>query len=304
MWFMKILVIGGTGQVATFLVPMLMEAGHEVVIGSRGKRTSTHSAKVVYCDGNDVGTLTSLVNEGFDVIIDFPGTAYRVFEVFEETASHIIACGSLWMFGYPRVVPTPEQTQNDCVFESYARRYSEILEMIERSGKKKAVFTAIMPPNICGPYKIPLDTMGGRDIEVHKSLQKGETVYMPDGPEALIGPCDAEDIARVFYLAVENRDKAAGQIFNVGAKNSVTISEFVKIYSEIYGVEIPVERVPWERYKEINPEVSAYWHFYAHMVPDITKARQLLKYEPRYDVRTTLARAVEWMFEQKLLSKR
>lgn len=298
---MKILVIGGTGHVASFLVPQLQEAGHEVVIGSRNIKQTSQSAKIIQCDGNDLSSLIPLADKGFEVVIDFPGTARNTFEAFQDTASHVIACGSFWMYGYPKTVPTPEITQDECIFETYAKRYQEILQMIEESGRKKAVFTAIMPPNICGPYKIPIETMGGRDIEVHKKLQSGEKVYLPDGPEALIGPCDASDIAKLFYLAVENREKAAGQIFNVGAKNSVTATELVKIYSQIYGVDIPVERVSWEEYRKINPAVSSYWHFYAHMLPDISKAQKLLNYSPQYDTKETLTRAVEWMFKQKLL---
>ena len=75
---------------------------------------------------------------------------------------------------------------------------------------------------------------------------------MPDGPEALIGPCDASDIAKLFYLVIEDREKSADEIFNVGAKGSVTASEFVKIYSQIYGVEIPIEKSILEKYKETN----------------------------------------------------
>ena len=37
------------------------------------------------------------------------------------------------------------------------------------------------------------------------------------------------------------------------------------------------------------------------MLPDISKARKLLGYEPRYTVKETMRRAVEWMKEQKLL---
>ena len=37
---MKILVIGGTGHMGSFLVPMLLEEGHEVYVGTRGNKTS------------------------------------------------------------------------------------------------------------------------------------------------------------------------------------------------------------------------------------------------------------------------
>lgn len=304
---MKILVIGGTGHVGTFLVEQLMEQGHEVTIGSRNETPMSsdsplHKVRMVKCNAHDLANLKELAKERFEVVIDFPGTAYNTYIAFRDTASHVIACGSLWMFGYPHVVPTPEIRQEKCAFEEYENRFLQIQVMMGDSGKHRAVFTAIMPPNICGPGKIPLDTLGGRDIEVHRSLMEGKTVYLLDGPEALIGPCDAYDIANLFALAVNNRTAAAGQIFNVGSAYSVTSSQFVDIFSEIYGVKIPVEKVPWEQYmKDISPGIGYWWHFYAHMQPDISKAQRLLGYTPRYTPEETLARAVDWMFEQKLL---
>ncbi|NMB95972.1 MAG: NAD(P)-dependent oxidoreductase, partial [Clostridiaceae bacterium] len=200
------------------------------------------------------------------------------------------------------IVPIPEIRQEKCLFEGYEKRYQEILQMLGDSGKHRAVFTAIMPPNICGPGKIPLETSGGRNIAVHRALMEGNPVYLPDGPEALIGPCDASDIANLFALAVNNRIAAAGQIFNAGSAYSVTASQFVNIYSDIYGVDIPIEKVPWEIFKkDICPDIGQWWHFYAHMQPDISKAHKLLDYSPRYTPEETLARAVDWMFANKLL---
>lgn len=298
---MKILIIGGTGHVASFLVPYLQTAGHEVVIGNRSGNSPYQSIGAVKCNGGDIKSLMPLKDKGFEVVVDFPGTALNTFEVFKETASHIIACGSLWMYGFPGQVPTPETNQKKCIFPSYEKRYTEILEMINKSSEKKAAFTAIMPPNICGPGKIPIETMGGRSIEVHKKLKNGEKVYLPEGAEALIGPCDASDIAKLFQLAIENRGKSKGQIFNAGAKYSVTASEFVNIYSQIYKTNIPVEKVSWEEYKKINPDISGRYHFYAHMLPDISKAQKLLNYNPKYSAEETLSRGVEWMFRQNLL---
>lgn len=304
---MKILIIGGTGHVGSFLVEQLLEQGHEVVIGSRNQKvlpenSPLYKARMVTCNSSDLESLKALAKERFEVVMDFPGTAYNTYIAFRDTASHVIVCGSLWMFGYPHVVPTPEIRQEKCVFEGYEKRYLEIQEMIGDSGKHRSVFTAIMPPNICGPGKIPIETLGGRDIAVHRALMEGKPVYLPDGPEALIGPCDASDIANLFTLAVNNRTAAAGQIFNAGSAYSVTSSQLVGIYSDIYGVDIPVEKVSWEIYKkDISPSIGHWWHFYAHMQPDISKARKLLGYNPRYTPQEAIARAVDWMFAQKLL---
>ena len=41
---MRIVIIGGTGHVGTYLMPRLVEAGHEVVCLSRGQREPYQAA--------------------------------------------------------------------------------------------------------------------------------------------------------------------------------------------------------------------------------------------------------------------
>ena len=68
------------------------------------------------------------------------------------------------------------------------------------------------------------------------------------------------------------------------------------------GVEIPIERVSWEKYTtEINPEIGAWWHFYAHMLPDITKAKEKLGYKPKYTPEEALRTAVQWMIDEGMI---
>ena len=304
---MKILVVGGTGHMGTFLVEKLVNNGHEVFVATRGRTkqreiSAFDNVKFILCDVSNEESFISLKGYKFDVIVDFSGAVYKLWNHFGDNVTHIVACGSLWMYGYPHIVPTPEITQETCWVSSYQKRYEQLLEMIENKNKKKAVVTGIMIPNVCGPGKVPIDQYGNRSLENHKAMQLGQTVYIPDGPEALIGPCDAEDISDFFVLAIENRGKAANQLFNIGTKYSLTTSEFIEAYGKIYGVQIPVEKVSWEKYTtEINPEKDAWWHFYAHMLPDIRKAEAGLGYSPKYTSEQTMERAVNWMKENGLL---
>ena len=166
--------------------------------------------------------------------------------------------------------------------------------MAKKSGKCKALFTAIMPPNISGPRRIPLDLCANRSAKNHKAHQRGEKIYLPEGLEALYSPCDAEDIATLFDLAVNNPKVSGGEIFNVGSGDAVTVGKWVEIYGEIYGVNIPVERVSRKKFTtEIMCEVGEWWHFYAHMCPDFSKAQRLLGYKPKYDTAATLKRSVD-----------
>ena len=207
------------------------------------------------------------------------------------------------MLGTPRRIPCPEESQTPFWEEGYTKRWQVIQEVLRASGAGSGpLFTAILPPNICGPGKIPLDTQGGRSIEVHRHLARGKEVILPEGADVLIGPCDAEDIARSFFLALRQPDRAAGQIFNVGSAYALSAGEFVAAYGAIYGVRIPIRRVPWQQFAtEIVPDPGSRYHFEAHMCPDVSKLQSLLGYEPKFTPEQTLSRAVQWMKEQRLL---
>ena len=305
---MKILVIGGTGHIGGFLTSLLMEDGHHVVVMTSGRTSPRNRIELVamrYQVALQDGSFQALLRQrNFDGVIDILqmdiGSVYSA--CVENGVSHLIACGSLWMFGRPKIVPTPELVQTDCPFEGYRKRLQELERTLERSKTCPCAFSAIMPPNICGPGKIPLDGRGGRSIDVHRSHQRGEEVILPFPGTNLVGPCDAEDVARGFVCAIGNRQAAAGEIFNVGSAYALTSEKFLQTYAGIYGSTIPIRWVSPETYaREILPEMSANFHFLEHMCPDISKASSRLGYRPRYSPEQTMERAVRWMRDQKWL---
>jgi len=309
-------IIGGTGHIGHFLTRMLLDEGHEVIVIHSG-RTPMRDADIAgragfaamrYPDMLQEGTFRSLLaDKQVEVVIDIlQGDSQRVYSDCRAAGiGHLIMCGSIWMYGRPKLVPTPEATQTECPFEAYRRRYSEMLRTIEQSRKDGFPVTAVMPPNICGPGKIPLEGRGGRSIEVHKAHQRGEPVTLPFPGTNLIGPCNAEDVARGFVCAVENRDAAAGEIFNVGSLYALTAENFIQAYADIYNATIPIEYVAAERYvAEVSPDLGANFHFLEHMCPDISKISSRLAYKPRYAPEESMERAVKWMYDEGLLSPR
>jgi len=304
---MRVAVLGGTGHVGNFMVPKLVEAGAEVFVVGSGRTPvpaskSWSKVKYVVCDVRNAEDINKLKAEAPDVVIDMPGSVWNIYQKLKSVSKHVIACGSLWMYGEPKVIPTPELTQNECLFDGYKQRYSEILKLIKIGREDGVAFTAIMPPNISGPGKIPLECLGGRSLEIHKDHARGKEVVLPDGADVMLGPCDAEDIAECFVKAVYNRDKAAYQLFNVGSEYSLTATQFVQVYSNMYNASIPIKRVSWEEYiSKYSPEIGNWWHFKAHMCSDISKAKRLLDFRPKYTPEQSLERAVAWMKEQGMI---
>ena len=158
---MKILVIGGTGHMGTFVCKILKERGHDVYVGTRSGN-APEGMTAVKCDCSDPASLEALKPFAFDTVIIFPGKARSVYDALADSVKHIIACGSMWMYGAPKVVPTPEKYQSEAPFDGFKTRIADIQFML---ADEKCLFTAIMVPNVAGPGKIPLDSLGGRDAE-------------------------------------------------------------------------------------------------------------------------------------------
>ena len=304
---MRICIIGGTGHIGENLVKMLLAEKFQVFVVTRGNRPVPAHQNIRFIKktyDSNVDEWRNLFEEiKPEIIIDIlGGSAPILYNAGRLYCKHFIVCGSIWMFGEAKVVPTPENTQSPCIFAGYARRYNDMLKLKDEARMDGVKFTAIMPPNICGPGKIPLDCYGSRDIEHHRQHMGGKPVPLPEPGQTLIGPCDAEDVATGFYLSVLNPEMAADEIFNVGSAYAITAKQFVETYGKIYRVEIPVEWVSWKEYsQEINPNQGANFHFKAHMCPDISKISKKLGYKPKYTPEETMERAVYWMKAQHII---
>jgi len=311
---MRVLVIGGFGHIGRFLVPKLVGDGCEVVVVTRGRkdqpdkpawdRLNVRHVQISY-DGlaGSAEGRKLLAQIGPRVVIDILGIdAPALVSVLPSTVEHVVICGSLWRYGRPRQVPTPEKTQGRCPFEPYRRRYEQLCELLKRSNGP--IVSAVMPSNIAGPGKVPLEPHAGRDVAVHRAMAAGEPVVLPGDGNTLVEPADAEDIAEVFRLVLANPDRAGGQMYNAAGAYAVTFNRLVEVYGQIYGRKLAAEHVDWPTFESrFGADESVRYHHQQHMCADISKARMELDYCPRYSPEQTLERAVDWMRRQGLLNE-
>jgi nucleoside-diphosphate-sugar epimerase len=308
----SVLVIGGYGHIGRFLVPRLARAGWQVTVLTRAQQAPPDtdawrdlSHRHVAGDYQELtemhGWADLLKDVAPTVVIDILArSAPAVVHACPPQVNHVLVCGSVWMYGPPRQVPTPERTQGPFPFEFYRARYQHLQELLVAKGGPAV--TGIMPSNICGPGKIPIDPYGTRELAVHKAMASGLEIVLPYDGLILVGPADAEDVAEVFALAAEQPDKSANRMFNAAAAYALTFADLVTTYSRIYGVEIPVRSVEWDEFDLIvRPTPDQRYHHEAHMCADITAARRILGYEPKYTPETALQRAVEWMRSTEML---
>lgn len=92
------------------------------------------------------------------------------------------------------------------------------------------------------------------------------------------------DIARACRLAMETPE-AAGEVFNIGSGNSYTILEVAEKMAAVLGKE------------ELEPEITGKYRVgdIRHCFADISKARQVLGYEPSYNLEQGIKELAEWL---------
>lgn len=160
-------------------------------------------------------------------------------------------------------------------------------------------YTIVRPFNFIGPRidYLPSEVPGCPRVFSHfmEACLQGTEMKLVDGGHQRRCYTDIEDAAACISLIVENPGGVCSrQIFNVGSPhNEVSIRGLAALMREIYAtlagrearlpsiVDVPADEFYGPGYDDSD-----------RRIPDITKARTLLGWEPRYDLRETLERAM------------
>jgi UDP-glucose 4-epimerase len=88
-------------------------------------------------------------------------------------------------------------------------------------------------------------------------------------------------------VALINEPRAVGQVFNIGNGNEITIGELAEKVKKMTGSSSEIVKVPYEKAYEAGFEDMP------RRVPDISRIRALIGYEPTVELDETLARVIE-----------
>ena len=118
----RVVVIGATGHIGSYLVPRLVRAGHDVIAVSRGERKPYHDAvewravERVNVDraAEDVaGTFGRRIADlQPDAVVDLicftPASAQHLVDALRPARPLLLHCGTIWVHGRTARVPVTE----------------------------------------------------------------------------------------------------------------------------------------------------------------------------------------------------
>ncbi|MEN8248366.1 MAG: NAD-dependent epimerase/dehydratase family protein [Bacteroidota bacterium] len=313
---MRVIVIGGTGHIGTYLIPRLISSGHEVINISRKKRVpySLHPAwesvsqitidrEQAEAEGNFGALLQELAG---DVVIDLicftPESAKMIAEALIGKVQQFIHCGTMWVHGQSEQVPTTED-QRRKPFGNYginkAKIESYLLNLHNENGFP---VTILHPGHISGPGWLPINPAGHLTPAVFTRLAKGKEIVLPNLGMETLHHVHADDVAQAFMKAIENRENAVGESFHVVSEQALTLRGYAEAMAHWFGKEANLSFLPWDEWKKTVDQHSAEltWDHIAHSPNgSIEKAKTLLGYKPQYSSLQTVQEAVKHYFEKE-----
>jgi nucleoside-diphosphate-sugar epimerase len=221
----RIVVIGGSGHVGSFLVPRLVRAGHEVVNLTRGARapyvdddawSEVGQIRVDRAAEDAAGTFGKRVaGLEAEVVVDMicftPESAEALVEALRGRSGHLVHCGTIWRYG-PSVKQPMREDDTSPPFGDYGIQKAAIAELLAAETRSGGLVTTVLQPgHISGPGWPPIGPLGNLDPDVWYAVSADQEVAIPGVGAELMHHVHADDVAQAFQLAIEQRDAAVAQ---------------------------------------------------------------------------------------------
>jgi nucleoside-diphosphate-sugar epimerase len=315
---MRVIVIGGTGHIGTYLIPRLVSSGYEVFNVSRSKRAP-------YCDHGAWKSVTNIEldrsaeersgNFGKqirdlrpDIVIDLIcftlESAHHLVQTLRGEIQHFLHCGTIWVHGPSVQVPTTEEAPRK-PFGDYGIRKAAIEEYLLREARLGAFPATILHPgHIVGPGWEPLNPAGHFNPKVFETLARGEELILPNLGLETVHHVHADDVAQAFALTIVHRSVAIGESFHVVSAAALTLRGYAEAVSAWFEGKAKLRFLSWDEWQKFvsKEDAAATWDHIAHCPNcSIEKARRLLQYQPRYSSLEAVYESLRWLIEHQLI---
>jgi nucleoside-diphosphate-sugar epimerase len=307
----RVVVIGATGHIGTYLVPRLVRGGHDVVAMSRGTREPYYASPEwnsvtsmrVDRDAEDAegafGEHVASLHP--DVVIDLvcfaAASARQLIDALRPSRPLLVHCGTIWVHGPALRVPVTEDEPRTAYGE-YGTGKAEIEALLHRETLAGGVPSIVLHPgHISGPGWPVITPAGNLDPSVWTHLATGKALALPDNGLGVLHHVHADDVAQAFELAL-TRPAAIGASFHVVSEQAMTLRGLAAGVAQWFGREPVLDFVDWDEFgRRVGPEhaETTREHTFRGIAASIDRARQVLGYAPRYSTLQALNESLAWL---------
>jgi nucleoside-diphosphate-sugar epimerase len=255
---MRVLFLGGTGNISAACVERALEAGHDVTVLNRGRTAPGPGTRVTTVRGErDDAPLLRRIAEGarFDAVVDFlayrPDQVEAAVQAFAGRVGQYVFISSASAYQKPvaHYVIT-EETPLANPFWEYARQKIACERRLRAAPELPS--TIVRPSYTYGPSWIP-SAFGGHDYTVVDRMRRGRPIAVHGDGSALWVMTAASDFA-AGLVGLLGLPAAVGEAFHITSDEVLSWDAIYGAIARAAGVEAELVHVPTDLIAALYPE--------------------------------------------------
>ena len=255
---MRVVVIGGTGNISKSIVRVLLERGHDVTCFNRGI-TGKLPEGVRHIQGDRLDREAfekTMQQEKFDAAIDMK--CFNAEDAESDVRAfagigHFVFCSTTCTYGvdYDWMPVTEDHPQR--AFTPYGKNKVAAEQVFLRAYHTMGFPVTIIRPSTTYGDKLGLLRQIGYDFSWLDRIRKGKPILVSGDGKAIHQFLHVDDAAYGFVGAME-RDRCIGQAYNLVRDDYVQFDQYHRTAMEIIGKEVPMVGLPLDTLLAIDPK--------------------------------------------------
>ncbi len=255
---MKVLFIGGTGNISTSVSRLALSRGVDLYLLNRGSKLDVPGAKSIVGDIKNPAALAKSLNEHhWDVVVNWiafvPEDITRDFELFAGKTRQYIFISSASAYQKPASSPfITESTPLANPYWEYSRNKIACEELLLQYYREKGFPVTIVRPSLTYDTVIPLSVGGWTDYTIIDRMKKGGKVVVPGDGTSLWTITHSDDFAKGF-VGLLGHQQAIGHSFHITSDEVLTWDQIYQATARAAGVEANIVHVPSDLIAKLYP---------------------------------------------------
>jgi len=255
---MRVLFLGGTGNISTACVEHALARGHHVGVLTRGHRPARPGVEAIVGDRDDPGALRRAADRRWDAVADFlaytPAQVDMAVSAFARRAGQYVFIGTAAAYDKRAArLPITEDAPLANPFWEYARLKIACEETVRRAHREgRLPVTIVRPSYTYGLTWIP-SGFGGQDYTVVDRMRRGLPVICHGDGTALWVMTHASDFAVAFVGLLGHRG-ALGEAFHITSDEALPWEAIYETIARAAGAEARLVHVPSALIAALTPD--------------------------------------------------
>jgi nucleoside-diphosphate-sugar epimerase len=259
---MKVLFLGGTGNISTECAALLHERGREILMVSRGRNAMPSEYRAIEADRKDASAMRAVLKDVRpDVVINFLGydlpDVQVDYELFNGVVRQYVFISSTAVYAKPpRKLPLTEGSPVGNPWWDYAQKKIACEQWLRQRHEETGFPVTIVRPSHTYSKRWVPNAVSSGSYTFAARLEQGKPVFVHDDGESPWTLTAASDFA-VGLAGLVGKAEAIGETFHITSDEVLTWNQIYADIAAAVRAESPrVVKIPTDFICQVAPQLT------------------------------------------------